>query len=72
MLIFGFALYLQHVHASCSYRDAVDFEEEMQAGQLSVIDYVTVLRNRIGVQRDHMLLQTNRQLLVTAWNYWNW
>jgi len=26
MLIFGFALYLQHVHASCSYRDA-DFEE---------------------------------------------
>ena len=27
MLIFGFALYLQHVHASCSYRDAVDFEE---------------------------------------------
>lgn len=28
MLIFGFALYLQHVHASCSYRDTVDFEEE--------------------------------------------
>ena len=27
MLIFGFALYLQHVHASCSYRDTVDFEE---------------------------------------------
>lgn len=27
MLIFGFPLYLQHVHASCSYRDAVDFEE---------------------------------------------
>lgn len=26
MLIFGFALYLQHVHASCSYRDIVDFE----------------------------------------------
>ena len=25
MLIFGFALYLQHVHASRSYRDAVDF-----------------------------------------------
>ena len=28
MLIFGFPLYLQHVYASCSYRDAVDFEEE--------------------------------------------
>ena len=27
MLIFGFPLYLQHVHASCSYRDTVDFEE---------------------------------------------
>lgn len=30
MLIFGFALYLQHVRASCSYRDAVDFEEESE------------------------------------------
>jgi len=27
MLIFGFPLYLQHIHASCSYRDTVDFEE---------------------------------------------
>lgn len=27
MLIFGFALYLQHVRVSCSYRDAVEIEE---------------------------------------------
>lgn len=33
MLIFGFPLYLQHVHASCSYRDTVDFEEGNNIGK---------------------------------------
>lgn len=49
-----------------------DYRKEIQAGQLSVIDYLLVLRNKIQTERDHMTLQTNRQLLVTAFNYWNW
>lgn len=49
-----------------------DYKKEIQAGQLSVIDYLLVLRNKIQTERDRMTLQTNRQLLVTAFNYWNW
>jgi outer membrane protein TolC len=49
-----------------------DYRKEMQEGQRSVIDYVMVLRNRIQTEKDLLLLQTNRQLLITAFNYWNW
>lgn len=48
------------------------YEKEMQAGQVSVLDYITVLRNRIQTERDYQLLQTNRQLVIAAYNYWNW
>ena len=48
------------------------YEKEMQAGQVSVLDYITVLRNKIQTERDYLLLQTNRQLVIAAYNYWNW
>lgn len=48
------------------------YQKEIQAGQVSVLDYITVLRNRIQAERDYLLLQTNRQLIITAYNYWNW
>lgn len=49
-----------------------DYKKEMQAGQLSVIDYILILRDKIQAEQDRMLLQTNRQLLTAAFNYWNW
>lgn len=49
-----------------------NYMKEIQAGQRSVIDYITVLRNKIQTERDCMMLQTNRQLLIAAYNYWNW
>lgn len=48
------------------------YEKEIRAGQRSVLDYMTVLRNRIQTEKDYLLLQTNRELLITAYNYWNW
>lgn len=48
------------------------YEKEMQAGQVSVLDYITVLRNKIQAERDYLLLQMNRQLVIVAYNYWNW
>ena len=44
MLIFGFPLYLQHVHASCSYRDTVDFEKE-NSSLLSISENIEALAN---------------------------
>lgn len=48
------------------------YEKEIAAGQVSVLDYITVLRRLIQARRDYMLLKTNRQLAVVAYNYWNW
>ena len=49
-----------------------DYGREMDAGQVSVLDYITVLRSTIQTERDRLLLRTNKQLVIAAYNYWNW
>ncbi|MFV0467648.1 MAG: TolC family protein [Dysgonomonas sp.] len=49
-----------------------DYEKEIQRGQLSIIDYITVLKNRTQVVEKHYLLRANRLLLINAYNYYNW
>lgn len=49
-----------------------DYGREMDAGQASVLDYITVLRNKIQTEKDRLLLRTNKQLVIAAYNYWNW
>lgn len=53
--------------------DAVlaDYGREMVAGQASALDYITVLRSKVQAEKDCLLLQTNRQLVIAAYNYWN-
>lgn len=48
------------------------YEREMKAGQASVIDYLTVLKNKVQAERDHATALINRQLATAAYNYWNW
>jgi outer membrane protein TolC len=48
------------------------YRKQVIQAQLSVIDFINVLKNRTTVQRDLLLLETNRQLLINAYNYWNW
>lgn len=47
------------------------YEKEISAGQISVLEYITVLRSRIQREQEYMLLKTNRMLVVAAYNYWN-
>ncbi len=49
-----------------------DYGKEIRAGQVSVLDYITVLKSKISAEKDLLLLDTNRQLAVVAYNYWNW
>ena len=49
-----------------------DYGREMDAGQVSVLDYITTLRSKIQTEKDRLLLRTNRQLVIAAYNYWNW
>lgn len=48
------------------------YRAELLQGQLSIINYITVLKNMVAVRRDALLLQSNRQLLINAYNYYNW
>jgi outer membrane protein TolC len=48
------------------------YRKQVIQAQLSVIDFVNVLKNRTTVQRDLLQLETNRLLLINAYNYWNW
>lgn len=49
-----------------------DYGREMDAGQVSILDYITVLRSKIQTEKDRLLLRTNKQLVIAAYNYWNW
>lgn len=49
-----------------------DYNREIQKGQLSVINYITVLKNRTQVAENYYLLRANRLLLINAYNYYNW
>ncbi|MBW3127157.1 TolC family protein [Hymenobacter profundi] len=56
-----------------SYRSLLDsYKREVIAGQLSVINYVQVLKSYAAASRDLVLLDNNRLLLINAYNYWNW
>lgn len=48
------------------------YDKKIGAGQLSVLDYLTVLKDKIQAERDRLILQANRNLLVAAYNYWSW
>ena len=48
------------------------YRQQVMAGQLSVINYLTVLRSRASLQQDLAGLLYNRELLINEYNYWNW
>ena len=55
------------------YQKLLEFyKQELSRGQISVINYVTTLKSLAITQRDFVLLQTNQQLLINLYNYWNW
>jgi outer membrane protein TolC len=55
------------------YRSLLNsYRTQVIQAQLSVIDFINVLKNRTTAQRDLLQLETNRNLLINAYNYWNW
>ncbi len=56
-----------------TYRQVLDsYKREVIAGQLSVVNYVQVLKSYAAAARDLVLLENNRLLLINAYNYWTW
>lgn len=48
------------------------YKKEMVAGQLSIINYIITLKNKMALARELTLLATQQQLLINNYNYWNW
>ncbi len=48
------------------------YRREILSGQISIINYVTTLKNMAVLQRDYTLLFSQQQILINAYNYWNW
>jgi outer membrane protein TolC len=49
-----------------------DYRKEIVQGQISIINYITVLKSMVLLKRDYFLAVTNSLLLVNGYNYWNW
>ena len=48
------------------------YKKELMSGQQSVITYITTVKSLAALQRDYVLMQSNKQLLINTYNYWNW
>ena len=46
--------------------------KEIEKGNLSMIEYLTELRNYIDIQKSYISDEINYQLEISNYNYWNW
>lgn len=47
-------------------------EKELQQGNLTVIDYLTMLRNFISLRKNYINTEIDYQSEISNYNYWNW
>lgn len=47
------------------------YKQELIKGQISVINYVNTIKSAMALENDFITMQTNRQLLINIFNYWN-
>jgi outer membrane protein TolC len=56
-----------------NYDDLLEaYQKELSAGQISVIDFLTVLKNKATQTSAHNMLFLKKQSLINTYNYWNW
>ncbi len=46
--------------------------EQLEKGNLSMIEYLTELRNYTDLQKNYISTEINYQLEISNYNYWNW
>ena len=47
-------------------------KNQIQQGSLSMIEYLTLLKNYIDLQKNNISTEINYQLEINNYNYWNW
>ncbi len=55
------------------YKKLLDLSDsQLQQGNLSMIEYLTLIRNYIDLQKNEITTEINYQLEISNYNYWNW
>lgn len=49
-----------------------NYQTQIQIGQLSVINYISVLKDYVQQRQAYMELSVNKEQLINSYNYWNW
>ncbi len=47
-------------------------EEELLHGQLSMIEYITIIKNYLKLRKNEASTSAKYQMAVNQYNYWNW
>ena len=47
-------------------------KKQIEQGSLSMIEYLTLLKNYIDLQKNNISTEINYQLEINNYNYWNW
>ncbi len=47
-------------------------EKQLQQGNVSMIDHLTLLRNFVEIRKNKIETEINYQLQINNYNYWNW
>ncbi len=55
------------------YEQILDLsEKQMQQGNLSMVEYLTLIKSDIDLKKNAITTQINYQLEISNYNYWNW
>ena len=55
------------------YKELLNISEnQLQQGNLSMIEYLTLLKNYIDLQKNKVSTEINYQMEISNYNYWNW
>jgi outer membrane protein TolC len=55
------------------YQKLLDISSsQLQQGNISMIDYLTLLKNYVDLRKNKIDMEINRQLEINNSNYWNW
>lgn len=65
---------LENLHEQMKkYSTVLDIsEQELQQGLISVVDYLTMVRNFIELKKKLVTAENNYQSTINDYNYWNW
>jgi len=48
------------------------YQKELSQGDISVIDFRNIVRDRVTKKQQNIIMQMEKQLLINSYNYWNY